>query len=154
MWNCILLWKILVPSHLSTSSLCLIKSKFSPQYCTYHITALWGKRHINTIREQGLLHYEDIMILRENSVDWIDTFVLDSPLMVERIPQCPRYHPHALLCLSWVCKLNSQDEFHSLGKLSGLWRHTFRMKKQTDTILHFLSRHQFILKASDYPVSI
>lgn len=78
-------------------------------------------------------------------------FVLHSPLMVERTPQCPRCHLHEPRCLSWACKRSSLDESHSLGRLSDLWRHTFRVIEQTDPISHFVSWRQFESEASDYP---
>lgn len=152
----LLLRNLLVTSHLSAGPLPLIVRNFSSQYCTNHITALWEKSHKNTIRQQSFLSSGDIMRLmkRWDFVNCIAAFVLDSLLMVEHTPQCPRYHLHGLLCLSWVCKLSSPDEFHSLGRLSDLWRHTFRMIKQTDPVSHFLSWRQFILEASNFPGSV
>lgn len=154
----LLLRKLLLTSHLSAGSLPLIISNFSSQYCANHATTLWRKCHQNTIYLWGLLRCEDIMMLTEyrrwDFLDCIAAFVLDSPLMVERTPQCPRYHLHELLCLSWACKLSSLDGFHSLGRLSDLWRHTFRMVEETDAISHFLLWHWFILEVSDYPGSV
>lgn len=108
-----------------------------------------GKCH-NTISQSGLL-WCDAGRVWEVSFIVLQHFALDSPLRAERTPQCPRYDLHELLRLSWACKLSSLDGFHSLGRLSDLWRHTFRMREQTDPISRFLSWRQFMLEASDYP---
>lgn len=148
----------MLTSHLSAGPLHLIIRNFSSQYCAYHITALWGKCHKNTI--SLVWRHSDAERGKEVRRLWLycSTFFFwtfsDLPLRVERTPQCPRYHLHELLCLSWGCKLSFLDEFHSLGKLSDLWRHTFRMIEQTDPILHFLSWRQLILGVSDYPGSV